>query len=150
MSETREARLEAALRRIMDAASQDVAEPVAALMWICDAADAALATPPSPDPRDARIAQLEEALIPFARWAKQLDTPPNWVPDGCPVLASPGDISDFCAGDIRRAGAALSGSSSEWLEGKLADAKTEAVIGCIEMLQKACAAPPRSGRGRDE
>lgn len=53
--------------------------------------------------------RLRAALEPFARWANQMDSPPNWVPDGCPLIASPGDISDFCVGMLRRARAALAG-----------------------------------------
>ena len=57
----------------------------------------------------AENSRLREALEPFARWANQMDSPPNWVPDGCPIIASPGDISDFCVGMLRRARAALAG-----------------------------------------
>lgn len=53
--------------------------------------------------------RLRAALEPFARWATQMDSPPNWVPDGCPIIVSPGDISDFCVGMLRRANAALAG-----------------------------------------
>lgn len=57
--------------------------------------------------------RLRVALEPFARWASQMDSPPNWVPDGCPIIASPGDISDFCVGMLRRARAALAGKEQE-------------------------------------
>ena len=57
--------------------------------------------------------RLRAALEPFARWAEQMDSPPNWVPDGCPIIASPGDISDFCVGMLRRAKAALAGKEQE-------------------------------------
>ncbi len=57
--------------------------------------------------------RLRAALEPFARWANQMDSPPNWVPDGCPIIASPGDISDFCVGMLRRARAALAGKEQE-------------------------------------
>ena len=53
--------------------------------------------------------RLRAVLEPFARWAGQMDSPPNWVPDGCPIIASPGDVSDFCVGMLRRARAALGG-----------------------------------------
>lgn len=56
--------------------------------------------------------RLRAALEPFARWANQMDSPPNLVPDGCPIIASPGDISDFCVGMLRRARAALAGKDS--------------------------------------
>ncbi len=62
---------------------------------------------------EAENARLRAALEPFARWANQMDSPPNWVPDGCPIIASPGDISDFCVGMLRRARAALAGEESE-------------------------------------
>ena len=57
--------------------------------------------------------RLRAALEPFARWANQMDSPPNWVPDGCPIIASPGDISDFCVGMLRRARDALAGKEQE-------------------------------------
>ena len=57
--------------------------------------------------------RLRAALEPFARWANQMDSPPNWVPDGCPIIASPGDITDFCVGMLRRARAALAGKEQE-------------------------------------
>ena len=61
----------------------------------------------------AENARIRAALEPFARWANQMDSPPNWVPDGCPIIASPGDISDFCVGMLRRARAALAGKEQE-------------------------------------
>lgn len=63
----------------------------------------------TPKELEAENARLRAALEPFARWANQMDSPPNWVPDGCPIIASPGDISDFFVGMLRRARAALAG-----------------------------------------
>ncbi len=51
--------------------------------------------------------RLRKALEPFKRFADRLDSPPNWVPDGCPINTDSGGISDFCVGDLRRARAAL-------------------------------------------
>lgn len=59
------------------------------------------------DDAERRVAALEAGLQPFKRWAAQLDSPPNWVPDPCPLVTSPGDISDFTVGDLRRARALL-------------------------------------------
>ena len=68
------------------------------------------------DAAEAHAAEMRRALEPFARWAQQLDAPPNWVPDGCPILASPGDISDFSVVQLRAARAALAISPGEALE----------------------------------
>lgn len=64
--------------------------------------------------RDEHIAQLEAerdalaaALEPFVRFAKQVSSSPNWVPDGCPVNVDPGGISDLAVGAFRRAEQAL-------------------------------------------
>lgn len=91
------------------------------------------------DAASAEAARLREALEPFMRWAAQLDSPPNWVPDGCPILASPGEISDFSVGQLRRVRAALSASSGEWLSDRDArirrEARAEALREAAERLR---------------
>lgn len=57
--------------------------------------------------KDEKIAALAAALEPFVRFAKQVSSSPNWVPDGCPVNVDPGGISDLAVGAFRRAEQAL-------------------------------------------
>lgn len=54
-----------------------------------------------------REAAMAAALEPFVRFAKQVSSSPNWVPDGCPVNVDPGGISDLAVGAFRRAEQAL-------------------------------------------
>lgn len=82
--------------------------------------------------REAELYQerdaLAAALEPFVRWANQLDSPPNWVPNGCPLVVSPADVSDFCVGYLRKARDA----SGDFLSTRLA---AERKAGAIELLQ---------------
>jgi len=53
------------------------------------------------------LGEIERALEPFARYASQLNSPPNWMPDGCPINVDPDGISDFTVGQVRRVAAVL-------------------------------------------
>lgn len=90
--------------------------------------------------RDARIAELEAerdalaaALEPFVRFAKQVSSSPNWVPDGCPVNVDPGGISDLAVGAFRRAEQALA-DPAPFLDARDAQMKR---AGALEALKKA-------------
>lgn len=94
------------LRRQLDAAQRTIwtlSESTKALLARAEAAEEDLVK------AQTRIAKLEEALRPFARFAQSLEAPPNWMPDGCPVNCDPGGISDLAVGAFRRARAALEG-----------------------------------------
>jgi len=55
----------------------------------------------------AAVEGLVKALEPFERFAARLDSPPNWVPDGCPINTDSGGVSDFSVGQLRDVRAAL-------------------------------------------
>lgn len=135
MPETREQRLEAALRdaiALLDHRKRGF-DPTVSIgdltKQIVTESDAALATPPDADPRDARIAQLEEAL-------REVIGDHN-APGDC---FSTGPLTGDPLRDARcpacAASRILTGSTTEWLESKIAEAKTEAVVAYIEMLKK--------------
>lgn len=124
MPETREARLEAALRKILalspvEFSSEYESEPF-------DIARSALATPPEPDHRDARIAQLEEALKAVqAEVMENIDCNHHDADDGSDDCTDTDDcVGCFIAAIIE---SALTGSTAEWLEGVKREARAEEV-----------------------
>lgn len=70
-----------------------------------DDAESALATPPTAAAQ--AVEGMRVALEPFKRFADRLDSPPNWVPDGCPINTDSGGVSDFSVAQVRQARAAL-------------------------------------------
>ena len=65
----------------------------------------ALAAPPTAAVE--AVEGMRVALEPFKRFADRLDSPPNWVPDGCPINTDSGGVSDFSVAQVRQARAAL-------------------------------------------
>lgn len=92
-----------------EVARNKIKDPDTYDLWLCWAVmmrerDALAA---DPGPLVAAVEGLVRALEPFERFATRLDSPPNWVPDGCPINTDAGGVSDFSVGQLREARAAI-------------------------------------------
>lgn len=61
----------------------------------------------APSEAAKNVEELVVAATPFAQWAGQMDASPNWLPDACPLVASPSSRSDINVGRLRALRAAI-------------------------------------------